>query len=67
MDLPGLSNSDSTCQREVIGRNLSPRQEEFLGFDKGHRVPEGTGNAPVTSLQAARTSAVDGDLVTEER
>ena len=66
-NLPGLSDSDSTCQREVMGRNLSPRQEEFWGFVIGHTVPEGTGRSSITSLQAALNSSVDINLVTEER
>ena len=66
-NLSGLSDSDSTCQREVLGRNLSPRQKEFLGFVRGHIVPEGTGRSSIISLQATLNSSVDVDSVAEER
>lgn len=65
--LPELSNSDSTCQREVMGSHLSLRHKAFLWLVKGHKVPEGTGSTPTTSLQEACTSAVNVDLVTEVR
>lgn len=66
-NIPELSNSDSTCQKEVMGSNLSLRHKVFLWLIKGHKVPEGTGRAPTTSLQEACTLAVNVDLVTEAR
>lgn len=66
-NLPELSNSDSTCQRVVMGSDLSLRHKIYLWLIKGHQVPEGAGSTPPTSLQEAGTSAVNVDLVREVR
>ena len=66
-NLPELSNSDSTRQREVMGNHLPLRHEVFLWLCKGHKVPEATGSAPMTSLQKTRTSAANVDVIAAVR